>query len=528
MKKRLLSAALTLLLTVSLTVPAAADLKPPLYAQTGAGPEELTAYTALTAEEDQALTEEERFPTVDQMIRAAGGIPGQINVMVNGRCLNFPGAAPELVDGRTMVPLRAAMEDLGAAVTYDHAARTAAVALDGLTLTHVIGTRTITRSDGTAVEMDVPSYLNGGSTMVPLRFFSEALGYDVWWDADFRAAVLLDRAALTERIDGEFTVLNGLLAKQYGSLDLSRTCESALSFSGSARVFNTIDGDETYRLSGEASLLFNREAMELRGELDLSVLAALMEQMWAEAGETLPQAVLECLSPLTFEMIFAGERFYGSSPFLTALLREAGYSVPAGDLWLAADTGADFPALYHQLLAGYQGMTFGELLCGAVDLGGTASPFTLYQEFTNSVYALSLVYGDDTFTKAGTSYRWHFGEAEYLALQQTLLGFSTPLEESGVTEFSMDMTIRQDGRCDFDMAIAAADPYTGASAFTLTVSGASAPGSSHVDGRIQMRNVCDLTFETDSTLRPSADEPAAAPPAGAAVLEGSASAPSQQ
>ncbi len=564
---------LSLALMAAMAVPAAADLQPPLWEQLQyASLEDCLDWTGLTEEQYASIAaeaedfdpdayftanygewfaspeeymagwsiDEEAFRTdmlrdwfwnqvypiqaqaeKDEAITAVGGVPGQINVMYNGSCLSFPGVVPEIVDGRTMVPLRSAMEYLGATVTYDHAARTATIAGEGISLTHVIGSQIITLTDGSTVEMDVPSYLNGGSTMVPLRFFSEALGWDVYWDADYRTAVLLDGQAIADLFDEEFTVINSLMAKQYEDLDLSRTYESTLSFSGSAKVFNTIDGDETYRLSGAVSMLFNSEAMELTGEIDLSVLAALMEQIEAE-GEALPQEFLDCLSPLTFEMIFAGEQFYLSAPLFTYFLREEGYSVPTGDLWYAADTGEDLPCLYQQLLAGYQEMTIGSLLylsaCAAAETGAT-SPFLLYSDLWQTASVMVLVYGDDTFTQSGSTYKWHFGEEEYMALQQVLLGLSTPLEESGVSQFSMDMTIRADGSCTFDMEIAAADPYTGASAFALTLSGSSNAEQGSMTGRLQVRNVCDVTFDMDTTFRPSSKTPAVEPPEGAVVID---------
>ena len=40
--------------------------------------------------------------------------------------------------------------------------------------------------------MDVPARLVNGKTMVPLRFLSENMGYDVDWDADSRTAIIKD------------------------------------------------------------------------------------------------------------------------------------------------------------------------------------------------------------------------------------------------------------------------------------------------------------------------------------------------
>lgn len=115
-------------------------------------------------------------------IAAYGGVPGQINILLNDRCVTFPDAVPEGRNGRTMVPLRAAMESMGALVDYDPTTKSAVVKSDKISFTHVIGTQDIVLADGSVQTMDVASYAENGRTMVPLRFFSEVLGYDVQWD----------------------------------------------------------------------------------------------------------------------------------------------------------------------------------------------------------------------------------------------------------------------------------------------------------------------------------------------------------
>lgn len=41
-----------------------------------------------------------------QELTKRGGVPGQVNVMLNGKCITFPDAIPEIISERTMVPLR--------------------------------------------------------------------------------------------------------------------------------------------------------------------------------------------------------------------------------------------------------------------------------------------------------------------------------------------------------------------------------------------------------------------------------------
>ena len=103
-------------------------------------------------------------------LKELGAAAGQINILLNDKCVAFPDAVPVLKGGRTMVPMRAAVEAMGAVVDYDAATRTASVKMGDVSFTHVIGTDVITLSDGSTVKMDIVSYIDKGRTMVPLRF----------------------------------------------------------------------------------------------------------------------------------------------------------------------------------------------------------------------------------------------------------------------------------------------------------------------------------------------------------------------
>lgn len=89
---------------------------------------------------------------------------------------------PMLVGDRVLVPYAALGKAMGIEVTWDEAARTV-TAVDGdqkVVLT--IDSPEATINDK-AVMLDVPAVLVGDRTMVPVRFFSENLGYAVQWDS---------------------------------------------------------------------------------------------------------------------------------------------------------------------------------------------------------------------------------------------------------------------------------------------------------------------------------------------------------
>ena len=92
---------------------------------------------------------------------------------------------PQLVGGRTLVPMRAIFEYLGAEVTWDNDTRTATGTLNDTVVTIQID-NTTAYVNGVPYTLDVPAQIIGNRTMVPARFVSESLGCVVTWynDAD--------------------------------------------------------------------------------------------------------------------------------------------------------------------------------------------------------------------------------------------------------------------------------------------------------------------------------------------------------
>lgn len=96
-------------------------------------------------------------------------------------------AAPRIVGGRTLLPIKWVAEPLGATVTWNAADRKATVQLGTNIIELWIG-KGLARVNGHNAYIDpgnttvAPIILNG-RTMVPVRFVAEQLGADIEWDA---------------------------------------------------------------------------------------------------------------------------------------------------------------------------------------------------------------------------------------------------------------------------------------------------------------------------------------------------------
>ncbi|MBQ7039208.1 MAG: hypothetical protein IJN39_01430, partial [Clostridia bacterium] len=94
-----------------------------------------------------------------------------------------------IVEGRTLVPLRGIFEGLGASVYWKGETQTVTAIKGDTTIILQIGNKTSTKN-GTEIELDVPAQIVNSRTLVPVRFVSEALGAEVEWDAENQAVMI--------------------------------------------------------------------------------------------------------------------------------------------------------------------------------------------------------------------------------------------------------------------------------------------------------------------------------------------------
>jgi hypothetical protein len=110
----------------------------------------------------------------------------EIPVYFNGEKLVFDVPA-QIIGDRTMVPLRAIFEAMGATVTWDPVTRTATGVRGDTTVVLPIGSLYPT-INGIVVPLDVPAQIVDDRTLAPLRFVGEAFGGSVEWDEVTRSA----------------------------------------------------------------------------------------------------------------------------------------------------------------------------------------------------------------------------------------------------------------------------------------------------------------------------------------------------
>ena len=112
----------------------------------------------------------------------------EINVTINGVKQNYD-VMPVIVDGRTLVPMRAIFESLGAEVGWIDHSKTVTGTRNNKTVKLNID-ENLAYINRQETILDVPATIINSRTMVPVRFISEMLGEKVEWDAATKTVMI--------------------------------------------------------------------------------------------------------------------------------------------------------------------------------------------------------------------------------------------------------------------------------------------------------------------------------------------------
>jgi len=111
-----------------------------------------------------------------------------IRVIVDGHEL-LSDVPPQVVEGRTLLPLRLVFEALGAEVFWNPTNQMIIVLKDDTELLMRVG-KPIMGVNGDFMQLDVAPSIYSNRTFVPVRVVAEALGATVEWNGDIRAVVI--------------------------------------------------------------------------------------------------------------------------------------------------------------------------------------------------------------------------------------------------------------------------------------------------------------------------------------------------
>ena len=121
---------------------------------------------------------------------SSASLPDEIKVILNGAILSFD-QQPIIQNGRTLVPLRAIFEALGADVQWEQSTQTVTAVRGNITVSFTIGSNILIKN-GEQITLDVSAQIVGGRTLVPARAVAESFGADVKWLESTREVVITE------------------------------------------------------------------------------------------------------------------------------------------------------------------------------------------------------------------------------------------------------------------------------------------------------------------------------------------------
>ena len=114
-----------------------------------------------------------------------------ISVVYDGEKINFD-QKPIIENGRTLVPIRAIFEKIGADVEWNGDTQTV-IATKGDTKILLTIDNTNAKINNEIITLDVPAKVISGRTLVPVRFVSDCFGVGVEWEQDTQTVVLTSK-----------------------------------------------------------------------------------------------------------------------------------------------------------------------------------------------------------------------------------------------------------------------------------------------------------------------------------------------
>ncbi len=154
------------------------------------------------------------------------GVHSDIKILINDKFLECD-QAPVLVENRTLVPMRAIFEALGATVEWNEETKTVTARREAETMSLTIGIDSLIINDETR-KLDVPAQLVNNRTMIPVRAVSEAFDCSVKWNGHKRYVMIRPNNQTPYRIevlDSDNNVIanadfdsNGLLTEMAGEM----------------------------------------------------------------------------------------------------------------------------------------------------------------------------------------------------------------------------------------------------------------------------------------------------------------------
>lgn len=194
-----------------------------------------------------------------------------INVILDGDFIDFE-VGPQIIDGRTMVPIRAMFEKMGAAVIWS-AETNSAICKKGDTVVCMTLNDKNMYINNQKIVMDASPVVVDGRILAPARYVAEAFGADVQWD-DSAGTVIISTADVTlYSLDGRTLNLPAREVEAHLKVGWYRTLEETQ--------------QTMYALDGRTLTVFKAEVSAYRKVGWYETIEETQQVMYAPDGRTI-------------------------------------------------------------------------------------------------------------------------------------------------------------------------------------------------------------------------------------------------
>lgn len=137
-----------------------------------------------------------------------------VSVYIDGTKIEFD-VQPQIINGRTMVPMRKIFEELGAVVDWDNSTQTAIGTKGSTTIKISINDYTLYKN-GIPNVLDVPAQLIDSRTLVPIRAISESFGCNVDWDENTNSVYIATNTSNFNKVSSYLKTNGTYMNEHYG------------------------------------------------------------------------------------------------------------------------------------------------------------------------------------------------------------------------------------------------------------------------------------------------------------------------
>lgn len=316
----------------------------------------------------------------------------EVKVQLDGDYLDFTDAdgekvEPQIINGRTMVPMRKIFETLGATVEWDGENRIVTGTKEDTEIKLQIGSNIATKTvsgETKNIELDVTPTIVDGRTLVPVRFIAESLDKTVGWDSDNRTVVIMDSNFIIEKLKKDASNLYEYITTDFEKLD---TFELTVALDGKLKYTDSEDrsNNTNLTLAGNVDFKYDGKLVGIDGKLNV-----------AGKGELLDQIKSLDMQKITFSAIVDIEN---GTTYITSSLLGEDYD----GKWIKQELSKEIAAQYAEMLknAKESDQNFVTSLNKILETAATSADS--YEQINNVVDVICKIFKNSNFKVSGRS-----------------------------------------------------------------------------------------------------------------------------